>query len=157
MSGVDAVLYLTLDQVIDLHDAAVAEFGGLNGIRSPQQLAAAVAQPQQSAFGEDAYATVAEKAAAYGFFIAEAQAFIDGNKRAAALAMETFLYVNGYELLQEDDEIAQMFEDLGAKVIGQGEFFGWVCNHARPKKKAAAAVVQHPSSSSPSSSSSSSS
>jgi death on curing protein len=129
--GADPVLYLTLDQVIALHDAAVAEFGGLGGIRSPQQLAAAVAQPQQSAFGEDAYATIPEKAAAYGYFIAEAQAFIDGNKRTGALAMETFLQLNGFELQEDDDGIAQMFEDLGAKAIGQGEFFGWVCNHAR--------------------------
>jgi death-on-curing protein len=145
------VLYLTLDQVIALHDAALAEFGGRSGIRSPQQLAAAVAQPQQSAFGEDAYATVQEKAAAYGYFIAEAQAFVDGNKRAAALAMETFLQINGFELLQDDDEIAPMFEDLGAKIIGQGEFFGWVCNHARPRRSDRAEVIPHPSSSSSSS------
>jgi death-on-curing protein len=148
--SVETVLYLTLDQVIDLHDSAVAEFGGLNGVRSPQQLAAAVGQPQQSAFGEDAYATVPEKAAAYGYFIAEAQAFIDGNKRTGALALEVFLHINGFELLQDDDEIAQMFEDLGAKVIGQGEFFGWVCNHARRKR--GAEIVEHPSSSSSSSS-----
>ena len=90
--------------------------------------------PQQSAHSEDAYRTVPEKAAAYGFFIAEGQAFIDGNKRTAALALEAFLAVNGYEFSQGDDEIAQMFEDLGSRVIGQGEFFGWVCNHARPRQ-----------------------
>ena len=88
-------------------------------------------QPQQSAFGEDAYPTIPDKAAAYGFFIAEAQAFIDGNKRTAAMAMLAFLDLNGYELRQRDDEIAQMFEDIGSRVIGQGEFFGWVCSHAR--------------------------
>jgi prophage maintenance system killer protein len=52
----------------------------LGGTRSPQQLAAAATQPQQSAFGEDAYATIPAKAAAYGYFIADAQAFIDGNQ-----------------------------------------------------------------------------
>ena len=140
----DAVVYLTVDQIIALHDAALAEYGGLGGTRSPQQLAAAVTQPQQSAFGEDAYATIPEKAAAYGYFLAEAQAFIDGNKRAAALALETFLYINGFELLQDDDEIAQMFEDLGAKVIGQGEFFGWVCNHARLRTSGGAQVIDYP-------------
>ena len=126
------VRYLTLDQVIEFHRLALAEFGGLDGVRSLDQLSAAVAQPQQSAFGEDAYETIPEKAAAYGYFIAEAQAFIDGNKRTAALALEVFLIVNGYELLQDDDEIAQMFEDLASDVLDQGEFFGWVCNHARP-------------------------
>ena len=125
---------LTIDQVIEFHEAALREFGGLDGIRSRHSLASAVMQAQQSAFAEDAYPTIPEKAAAYGFFIAEAQAFIEGNKRTAAIAMETFLVLNGYELLQDDDEIAEMFEALGKKTIGQGEFFGWVVNHARPTK-----------------------
>jgi death-on-curing protein len=107
--------------------------GGLDGVRSHQQLAAAVMQPQQSAFGEDAYPTIAEKAAAYGYFLAEGQPFIDGNKRTAELAMTTFLDLNGYELIEDEDEISKMFEDLGAQLIGQGEFFGWVVNHARPR------------------------
>ena len=82
--------YLTIDQVIEFHTEALREFGGLDGIRSPHQLSAAVLMPQQSAFGEDAYPSIPEKAAAYGFFIAEAQAFIDGNKRTAAIAVEAF-------------------------------------------------------------------
>ena len=127
------VVYLTVDAVIELHRIALEYGGGLDGIRSQQQLASAVAQPQQSAFGEDTHATVPEKAAAYGFFIAEGQPFIDGNKRTALLALETFLDANGYELLEDDDAIAQVFEDLGSKVIDQSEFFGWVCNHSRER------------------------
>ena len=38
----DVVRYLTIDQVIEFHSEALREFGGLDGIRSPQQLAAAV-------------------------------------------------------------------------------------------------------------------
>ena len=125
----DAVRYLTIDQVIEFHGEALREFGGLDGIRSPQQLAAAVLMAQQSAFGEDAYPTVPEKAAAYGFFIAEAQAFIDGNKRSAAIAMEAFLILNGYELRMSDDEIAELFEKLGSDEIGQGEFFEAISTH----------------------------
>ena len=50
----DGVRYLTVDQVIEFHGEALREFGGLDGIRSPHQVAAAVLMPQQSAFGEDA-------------------------------------------------------------------------------------------------------
>jgi death-on-curing protein len=78
------VKYLTVDQLIEAHDVLIAEFGGSTGIRSLGQLASATMQAQQSAFGEDAYPSVPEKAAAYGYFIAEAQAFVDGNKRTAA-------------------------------------------------------------------------
>ena len=125
------MIYLTLDQVESLHRRALAEFGGLDGVRSPHQLAAAVRQPEQSAFGEDAHPTLAEKAAAYGFFIAEAQAFVDGNKRAAAAAMLTFLGVNGYMLDQTDDEIARMFEQLGEDRVDKAQFFAWVVHNVK--------------------------
>jgi prophage maintenance system killer protein len=58
------IQYLTIDHVMEYHEAAVREFGGLDGIRSRHELAAAVMQAQQSAFGEDAYATIPDKAAA---------------------------------------------------------------------------------------------
>jgi hypothetical protein len=74
-----------------LHEIALEYGGGLNGIRSQQTLASAIGQAEASAFGEDAYPTIPEKAAAYGFFIAEGQPVVDGNKRTALLAMETFL------------------------------------------------------------------
>lgn len=128
----DGVRYLTVDQVIEFHDEALREFGGLDGVRSPHRLSAAVLMPQQSAFGEDAYPNIPEKAAAYGFFIAEAQAFIDGNKRTAAIAMEAFLILNKYELRLSDDEIAELFEKLGADEIDQGEFFNRLSKHVHP-------------------------
>lgn len=48
-------IYLTVDDVIDLHTEAIEQFGGVNGLRSNDLLESAVFQPQQSAFGEDAY------------------------------------------------------------------------------------------------------
>jgi death-on-curing protein len=129
------VRYLTIDQVIEFHGEALREFGGLDGFRSAHQLSSAVLMPQQSAFGQDAYAGIPEKAAAYGFFIAEAQAFIDGNKRTAAIAMEAFLILNGYELRMTDDEIAELFEKLGSDQIGQGEFFDAISINAHLSKR----------------------
>jgi death-on-curing protein len=93
------VEYLTVDQVLELHRRVLSLYGGLDGVRSEHQLGAAVLQPQTSAFGEDAYSTIPDKAAAYGYFMAENQPFIDGNKRTGALTMITFLHLNGYELV----------------------------------------------------------
>jgi death-on-curing protein len=115
---------------------ALAAAGGGEGLRSYDSLASAVYQPRQTFGGDDLYPTIPEKAGAYGFGIAESQAFIDGNKRTAAIAMLAFLDLNGYDFYQTDEEIEQMFVDLGADVIGQGEFVGWVCNHAKPKPEA---------------------
>jgi death-on-curing protein len=129
-----AFIYLTIDHVLELH-RMVMELGGLDGVRSTHSLAAAVMQPQQSAFGEDAYPTLGETAAAYAFFIVQNHPFIDGNKRTGEMAMVTFLDLNGYELDDDEDAIAQMLEDIASGVVDQSEFFGWVVNHTRLKRE----------------------
>jgi len=127
-----SVSYLSAEQILELHSRAIELFGGLDGMRSESQFLSAVFQPQQSAFGDDAYKTIPEKAAAYGFFIAESQAFIDGNKRTAAAALLVFLDANGYVLPCDDDEIALAFESLGKRELDQASFFKWVQKHAKP-------------------------
>ena len=127
------IVYLTADQILELHRLALT-LGGVDGVRSEHGLMSAVFQPQQSVFGEDAYPSLAEKAAAYAFFIAENQPFLDGNKRTAALALTTFLDLNGHELWESvETELATVLLDLGNKVIDQSEFFGWVLNHTRAR------------------------
>lgn len=125
--------YLTVDQVIEIHkEAILVGEPSEGGLRSEHLLSSAVFQPQQTFGGEDLYPSIPEKAAAYGFFLAENQPFLDGNKRTAALALTVFLDLNEYELwVQNEDELAEMFESLGNKTIDQGEFFGWVVNHSR--------------------------
>jgi len=58
--------------------------------------------------------------------------FSDSNKCTGALAMLLFLELNQYEFHQADEEIEIIFVDLAAGVINQGNFFGWVANHAWP-------------------------
>jgi death on curing protein len=132
----DGVVSLSVDALIELHTIALTlGNGGSEGIRSHQQLASAALQPYQTVFGEDAYPTIPEKAAAHAFFLAEGQPFVDGNKRTAALALTVFLDLNGYELYEASEtELADVLIALGSHDMGQGEFFGWVCNHTRRKR-----------------------
>jgi death on curing protein len=134
----EQVVSLSVDDLIGLHEIALTlGDGGSEGIRNHHQLASAAMQPYQTAYGEDLYASVAEKAAAHAFFLAESQPFIDGNKRTAALALTVFLDLNGYELYEaEETELADVLIGLGSQEIEQGEFFGWVCNHAKPRQGA---------------------
>ena len=120
------VIYLSVEIVQDFHARALREHGGIAGLRSQELLESAVFQPQQSAFGEDAYPTPASKAAAYGFFIAQNQPFLDGNKRTAAASMLAFLYLNGHTLDQTDDQIYEAFIGLARKDLSQADFFAWV-------------------------------
>ena len=124
------VIYLTGERVQQLHVLALETAGGAPGIRSEHALYSSLGQVEQAFGDEDVFPTVAEKAAAYAYYLTVNHPFVDGNKRTAALTMETFLDLNGYEFHQTDDEIADMFVDLAASVVGVGEFIGWVVNHA---------------------------
>ena len=125
------VRYLTADQVLALHKLALTIDAGGGGIRSEHLLLSAVFQPQQTFDGQDLYPTIPEKAAAYGFSLAENQPFLNGNKRTAALAMAVFLDQNGFELWEDDEDLAQMLEDLACGIVDQDEFCGWVVNHSK--------------------------
>ena len=95
--------------------------GGSGGIRSQHQLASAAFQPYQTVFGEDAYPTIPEKAAAHAFFLAESQPFLDGNKRTAALALTVFLDLNDYLFNGTVDNGTTAV--LGADTVGNSEGF----------------------------------
>lgn len=123
------VIYLSVEAVEIFHEWALQQHGGIDGLRSRDLLESAVLQPQQSAFGDDAYQTIASKAAAYGFFIAQGQPFLDGNKRSAAASMLAFLYLNGFALDQTDDEMYEAFIRIATKEVSKDDFFAWVERH----------------------------
>lgn len=89
------VRYLQYEQVVRLHHELMLEEGKAAPVISPEKLEAAVLRPQATAFGEDAYPPLAEKAAALLESIAIGHPFLDGNKRAAFVAMDIFLRLNG--------------------------------------------------------------
>lgn len=89
------VEFLELDDVIGL---AIALFGNLNLIRDIGLLGSAVARPQTTAFGEDAYVDIWTKAAALLQSIVKNHALVDGNKRLGWLATAVFLEMNRVEI-----------------------------------------------------------
>jgi death-on-curing protein len=79
-----------------LHDESLAMHGGLSGIRDEGLLDSALARPEHLAvYGEP---DIAALAASYGVGLAKNHPFVDGNKRAAFLAVGLFLMVNGRRL-----------------------------------------------------------
>jgi death-on-curing protein len=90
---VSAPAFLSVGQVERLNRKSIERFGGIHGVRDRGLLESAVLQPQNVHYygGGGLF----EVAAAYCYHIAEAQAFLDGNKRTAVAAALTFLEVNG--------------------------------------------------------------
>jgi len=102
------ILFLTIDQVLRLHQNTIQDHGGKAELRDKGLLISAIAQPEASYGGIYLHDTVFKMAAAYFFHISQNQPFTDGNKRVGLLSMFTFLEINGYELSAGEDEMYSM-------------------------------------------------
>ncbi len=85
--------FLTIEEVLDLHDASLARYGGASGLREPGLLDSALA----SAVNTMMYGNgdIYDVASAYAFHLAESQSFFDGNKRTAIGAALVVMKLNG--------------------------------------------------------------
>lgn len=97
--------YISVEVVLEIHQRQLREFGGTDGIRNRSGLEAAIESPKATFDGKDLYPTIFLKASAYAYHIAESQAFVDGNKRAALDVSMTFLAINGFEIEDEQMEL----------------------------------------------------
>ena len=111
--------------VVELvHEEQLAEHGGAGGLRDAGLLASALARAQNlAAYGEP---DVAALAAAYAFGVARNHPFVDGNKRTAAVALEGFLMLNGFELGCGDAELVMAILSLASGAWSEDELAGWV-------------------------------
>jgi death-on-curing protein len=118
--------------VIDaIHDAQLAEHGGLAGTRDAGMLASALARAQNLAlYGSP---DVCDLAAAYGYGISRNHAFIDGNKRTGFVAAELFLALNGFNLNATDVDCVITMLQVAAGEITEESFAAWIRKHAIPR------------------------
>jgi death-on-curing protein len=93
------VIFLDLESLLHI---ATRVLGGEPDVRDYGLLESAVARPQASAFGEDAYPAVHDKAAALFHSLARSHALIDGNKRLSLAATIAFLGMNGLRLSNDE-------------------------------------------------------
>jgi death-on-curing protein len=99
------VIFLDLG---DLMHVARRTLGGEPAVRDYGLLEAALARPQASVLGEDAYPDLPAKASALLHSLARDHALIDGNKRLALAATIAFLGVNGQRLRLTNDEAYEL-------------------------------------------------
>jgi death-on-curing protein len=95
------VIYLDLDSLLHI---ATRTLGDAPAVRDYGLLESALSRPRASAFGEDAYPDLHEKAAALLHSLTRNHALVDGNKRLALAATIAFLGINGQRLTLSNDE-----------------------------------------------------
>lgn len=97
--------FLSVEDVVTLHDAQLERYGGGTGVRSQGGFESAVGTPQASFGGNYLHEGLFEMAAAYAFHIAQAQSLVDGNKRTGFLAALIFLELNGFTVADPKQQL----------------------------------------------------
>ena len=97
--------FLTLDDVLELHELQVDRYGGLHGVRDQGLIESAIAQPEATFAGEYLHGDLFEMAAAYLFHLVRNHGFLDGNKRTGLLTALVFLDINGVSVDQASPDL----------------------------------------------------
>jgi death-on-curing protein len=114
-----------------LHDESLADHGGASGLRDEGLLDSALARPLNLlGYGHPDFADLA---AAYGFGLVKNHCFVDGNKRAAFLAVGLFLLLNGYRLVVGQAEATVTILDLAAGDLDEAAFAAWIRTNSKPR------------------------
>ena len=120
--------YLTVADVVAMHEDLISRYGGSHGLRDPGMLEAALYRPQTGY-----YADLIGEAAALWESLSQNHAFVDGDKRVAFAAALVFLTINGVEFDADADAawdfLAPLYEggDMRFEVLEP-----WLRRNTRP-------------------------
>ena len=121
-----SILYLSLDEALAIHQAALTRFGGATGVRDFGLLQSALFRPQSGY-----YDGLESMAAALFESLLINHPFVDGNKRVAFFATDVFLRINGYKLKLQNKEAHRFL--IGLLERGECNFdnlLPWIKEHA---------------------------
>jgi death-on-curing protein len=119
--------WLTLEEILVIHERQLGRFGGAPGIRDQGMLESALSRPRNK--WEYERADIVELAAAYAFGIARNHPFVDGNKRIAFLAMAAFLRLNGVRFAPSQEAATAAILALAAGEIDETGFARWLVDN----------------------------
>ena len=123
---VNRIRFLSVDDVLAIHEDTINCEGGLPGLRDYGLLVSAVMMPQQWFAGEYLHDGLAAMAAAYLYHIAQNHAFHDGNKRTAAMSALVFLVANGATCLPRPEELERMTLNVAASETNKKQLTSWM-------------------------------
>ena len=129
------IVWLDKALVLAIHERQLTEHGGTGGVRDEGLLESALARPQQLLAYGDPAPDLADLAAALAYGLARNHPFLDGNKRTAAVACETFLELNGATLEANDLELYPVYLDLAEGKLGELDFAAWLRGRVRTRRR----------------------
>jgi death-on-curing protein len=126
-------VWLDMRIMVDAHAEQLALFGGPEGLRDAGMLESALGRPlNKFAYGETDMAALA---AAYAFGIARNHPFVDGNKRAAFIAIGVFLGLNDIEFRPDPPEATAAILSLAAGELSEESLARWIGDVVAGRRK----------------------
>ncbi len=123
------VIWISKRLALAIHDRQLAEHGGSIGVRDETLLDSAIARPQQLFAYGDPPPDLATLSASLAYGLARNHPFIDGNKRTAAVACETFIRLNSARLRADDIELYPVYLALAEGNLSETGFADWLRAH----------------------------
>ena len=127
-------IFLTLADVMEIHNYQLEHFGGSSGVRDINLLKSAIGMPEMSFGGVMLHKDIYEMAAAYLFHIAENHPFIDGNKRTGAMTSVVFLDINGIDFNSSDEDFTKMVLAVASGKMQKGEIAEFFRSHCSARQ-----------------------
>ena len=124
------IVFLQLDEILEIHQDQIQRYGGSPGIRDAGVLRSALSIPAASFGGHYFHKDIFEMAAAYLFHIVQGHAFIDGNKRTGSMAAFVFLRMNGVALTADDDRLETLVRGVAQGKIDKPAIAGFFRQHS---------------------------
>lgn len=125
-------VFLSLSEVLEIHQDQVNRYGGATGIRDIELLKSALGMPSATYGGQFLHTDVYEMAAAYLFHLVKNHPFIDGNKRVGAVTAIIFLYLNGFDFDAPEDDFAEMVLAVARGDFDKADVAVFIRRHTRP-------------------------
>lgn len=123
--------YLSIDEVVAIHESMIALFGGRGEIHDFTLLHSAIERPKATFGGNDLYPRIFDKAAALIQSLILNHPFDDGNKRSAITSCARFIYINGYSLDLPMEETIQFTLDIDSHSISFENIANWLEQHSK--------------------------
>lgn len=114
-----------------IHTDQIREHGGTFGVREEGLIESALDRLRNK-WAYDEAVDLADLAATYGYGLVTNHGFVDGNKRAAFMAVYTFLGINDFDLDASEPEVVRVVLDLAASNLDETHFAAWIREHLIP-------------------------
>lgn len=125
----NSVIYLTCNDILDIHDTYIEKYGGIKGMRDEGLFIQLCEAPYQSFAAIELFPSVYDKAAKYLDGFAKHQVFLDGNKRTAAGTMSIYLELNGFFVAYKENELASLTLDVANDILSFDDIVESIRSH----------------------------